>query len=91
MIYNHQIINYYFLVHFACRTFRTCTKTCTIGDLTIPEGAMVDVPLCLLSHLPEYWSEPEDFIPERLVMVYSPLRTVVMHVAMHVALHASDQ
>ena len=65
------------------RTTRSCRKTCTVGDLTIPEGAMVDIPLCALAHLPEYWSEPEDFIPERLVMVYysTPAYFISKHVA----------
>ena len=43
-----------------------CNKTSAVGDITIPKGAMIDIPIYMLQHLPEYWDEPEEFIPERL-------------------------
>ena len=46
-------------------TTRHCSKTCTVGKLSIPEGAMVCIPLCVLGQLPELWEEAKEFIPER--------------------------
>ena len=51
---------------FIIRVTRICNKTSVVGDVTIPKGAMIDVPIYMLQHLPEYWEEPEEFIPERL-------------------------
>ena len=50
------------------RLNRYCSKTCTVGELTIPEGAMVDIPLSVLGQLPEHWEEAKEFIPERCIV-----------------------
>ena len=50
-----------------------CNKTSAVGDITIPKGAMVDIPIYMLHHLPDYWDEPEEFIPERLAQTNAVL------------------
>ena len=49
-----------------------------MGDVTIPKGAMIDIPIYMLQHLPEYWEEPEEFIPERYV-AYSGHIVLALH------------
>ncbi|XP_064394654.1 cytochrome P450 3A24-like [Halichondria panicea] len=44
---------------------RLCNKTITINDLTIPKGVSVAVPIAHLHKDPQYWEEPDKFIPER--------------------------
>ena len=48
-----------------CRTQRYCSKTVTIDNVTIPEGAEIEVPIDLIHHNPEYWPDPYKFDPER--------------------------
>ena len=47
------------------RTQRRCSKTVTVGDVTIPEGVDVIIPMVLIHHMPEYWPKPSKFDPER--------------------------
>ena len=48
-----------------CRSQRYCSKTVTVGNVTIPEGAEIVIPINLIHHSPEYWSDPYKFDPER--------------------------
>ena len=52
---------------FPYRTMRYCTSTIQIGDVTIPKGSQVIVPINVLHHSPEYWPDPYKFDPERYV------------------------
>ena len=48
------------------RTNRECKQTCAVtDDLIIVEGADVTIPIFLLHHNPEHWSDPDKFDPER--------------------------
>ena len=47
------------------RTQRYCSKTVTIGNVTIPEGTDIVIPINLIHHNPEYWPDPYKFDPER--------------------------
>ena len=44
-----------------------CSKTTTLGGVTISEGTQVVVPIDLLHHNPEHWPDPHKFDPERYV------------------------
>ena len=46
---------------------RQCTKAWKVpnSDLIIPEGTDVLIPIFGLQNDPEYWDDPEEFIPER--------------------------
>ena len=48
-------------------TFRRCTKAWKIPDtdIIIPVGTDVVIPIFSLHRDPEYWEDPEEFIPER--------------------------
>ena len=46
---------------------RQCSKTVTVGGVTIPEGAGVVIPIDVIHHLPQYWPDPYKFDPERYV------------------------
>jgi len=48
-------------------TFRRCTKPWKIPDtnIIIPVGADIVIPIFSLHRDPEYWEDPEEFIPER--------------------------
>ncbi|XP_036413078.1 cytochrome P450 3A27-like [Colossoma macropomum] len=47
------------------RTERHCKKTVEICGITIPKGTVVVVPIYVLHRDPEYWPDPDTFIPER--------------------------
>ena len=49
------------------RVHRMCSKTTTLGGVTISEGTQVVVPIDLLHHNPEHWPDPYKFDPERYV------------------------
>lgn len=47
------------------RVDRYCSKSTTIGSLVIPAGCLVTIPIYAVNNDPEYWSEPDQFRPER--------------------------
>uniref|UniRef100_A0A914V924 Uncharacterized protein n=1 Tax=Plectus sambesii TaxID=2011161 RepID=A0A914V924_9BILA len=49
----------------AQRTDRRCNKACKIGDYTIEKDDMVNLAIYAIQRDPEYWSEPDEFRPER--------------------------
>ena len=53
------------IVFFHCSTQRYCAKTVTVGNITIPEGAEIVIPINLIHHSPKYWPDPYKFDPER--------------------------
>ena len=46
-------------------TQRYCNTTTQVGDLVIPKGAEVMIPISLLHHNPRFWPDPYKFDPER--------------------------
>ena len=47
------------------RTIRYCKKTTVIHGVTIPEGVIAHVAIDAIHHDPEYYDDPESYIPER--------------------------
>ena len=46
---------------------RYCSKTCKVGSIVIPKGALVHIPIGHIHRDPQHWKYPEKFDPERLV------------------------
>ncbi|XP_012936526.1 cytochrome P450 3A56 [Aplysia californica] len=66
LVYTEQVINE------SLRSFppspsiaRRCSETKTYGNITIPAGANVFIPIYKILRDPEYWPEPEKFDPDR--------------------------
>ena len=53
----------------AISTSRYCSETTTIGQLTIPKGAQVIVPIWHIHYDPQFWPEPDKFDPSRYVSI----------------------
>lgn len=51
----------------ATRFDRSAEEDYQIGDLKIPKGTNIAIPVYVLHHSEEYWPEPEEFRPERQV------------------------
>jgi len=49
------------------RNDRMCTKDWQDEGLFIPKGMLINIPLYVIHHNPEYWPEPELFKPERFL------------------------
>nr|CAB3235834.1 cytochrome P450 3A14 [Phallusia mammillata] len=50
----------------APRNGRYCEKKITINGITIPGKIHIDIPTYGMARDPEYWDEPEKYIPERM-------------------------
>ena len=61
----HENRDHRILVILCFRCIRLCSKTVTIGGVTIPKGANVVIPIDFIHHMPEYWPDPYKFDPER--------------------------
>ncbi|CAF1252202.1 unnamed protein product [Rotaria magnacalcarata] len=57
------------------RLNRVASYDYQLGDYHVPKGSSINVPVYQIHHDPEYWSEPEKFIPER----FSPAEKVKRH------------
>lgn len=47
------------------RFAREIDHDCEVNGQFLPKGATIEIPAGFLHHDPEYWPEPERFIPER--------------------------
>ena len=56
---------------FPIRTFRHASRTVKVkDDLVIPKGMRVLIPIIVLHHSKVFWENPEEFRPERCVVLY---------------------
>ena len=46
-------------------TTRYCNETTTIGQVTLPKGAQVTIPIWHIHYDPQYWPQPDKFDPNR--------------------------
>ncbi len=46
-----------------------CVKTTTVKGQTIPEGMCIMAPTIVLHKDPRYWVDPEQFNPERYIII----------------------
>ncbi|POI34195.1 hypothetical protein CIB84_002053 [Bambusicola thoracicus] len=53
----------------AFRFTREAAKDCVVLGQRIPAGAVIETAVGHLHHNPEFWPEPEKFIPERYVVI----------------------
>ncbi|CAB1322961.1 unnamed protein product [Coregonus sp. 'balchen'] len=54
------------------RFARDVDEDCMVNGQFLPKGATLEIPAGYLHYDPEYWPEPEKFIPERHPFVYLP-------------------
>ena len=54
----------------AYRTTRYCNNTTTIGQVNVPKGARVIIPIWNIHHDPQYWPQPDKFDPNRYSIFY---------------------
>lgn len=53
-------------LHFSLQRFaRDIDQDCVVNGQFLPKGATLEIPAGFLHYDPEYWPEPERFIPER--------------------------
>ena len=76
----HNIIN---------RTDRYCKQTTVINGVTIPKGAIIDVPISVLHHNPLYWKDPEKFDPDRFMPTHMIWYDYIIFVDAYIALNIS--
>ena len=57
-------------------TVRYCAKTCKVGDIVIPEGIVVRIPIWHIHHDPQNWEDPERFYPERLAKYTQSIKSM---------------
>ena len=48
-----------------CRVDRQAKEQIQIGDLTVPKGMVVNIPIYAMHRNPEIWPEPDTWKPER--------------------------
>jgi thromboxane-A synthase len=61
------------------KVMRQCSKTVTVGGVTVPEGAGVVIPIDVIHHLPRYWPDPYKFDPERFTVEAEANRHQLAH------------
>ena len=80
--YDSKIILMLTLIILLCsiRTDRYCKQTTIINGVTIPKGAVIDVPISMLHHSPLYWKDPEKFDPNRFIPTHrlSPGQSILL-------------
>lgn len=50
---------------FCFRFARDVDEDCMVNGQFLPKGATLEIPAGYLHYDPEYWPEPEKFIPDR--------------------------